>query len=149
MRMKGNEMKKDWGTGIPVYNKDDELTRGELFEMAVNLVIDEEVNAKGYELVATSYEEESIPNIVFRKEAEGRLMMIDVEAAVSPNYVGMDNQLHGIMLDQAKKFDARAYFASVSFGSRDKDRFNASLLLRGDDYNIRYEGLQKIIRPVF
>lgn len=144
-----SSVRKDWGSGIPVYQAEDILPEEELFAMAVDFVVRQEVTDKGYELVASSAKREHIPNIVFRKEKDGRLQLIDVEEAVSPHYVEMDTQLMGIMLDQAKKFDARAYFASVSFGSKDKERFEKGLALRGDSFNIRYEGLKKIIRPIF
>lgn len=143
------DQQRDWGKGIPVYQPEDVLPEDELFAMAVEFVIRQEVTDKGYELVASSANREHIPNIVFRKEKEGRLQLIDVEAAISPHYVEMDTQLMGIMLDQAKKFDARAWFASVAFGSKDRERFEKGLALRGDSFRIRYEGLKKIIRPIF
>ena len=138
------EEKNVWPEGIPQYTDQDLLSEEELFDMAMKVVLEQDVNAPGYELVAASYDPKSIPNIVFRKN--GRLQMIDVEAGIAPSVPALDDQLYGIMLGQAQQFDARAYFAAVSIGSKDHARFEKSLALRGDDFYVRYEGLRKIIR---
>lgn len=138
---------KNWGEGIPVYGRKDVLSEEDLLSMAIDLVAEQEITEKGYELTASSYNPDSIPNLVFRKEKDGKYQFIAVKAAVSPNVPDLDPQLHGIMLAQAAKFDARAWFAAVSFGSEDRERFEKGLALKGDHFRIRYSGLQKILPP--
>ena len=120
------EEKNVWPEGIPQYTDQDLISEEELFDMAMKVVLEQEVNAPGYELVAASYD--------------------PVEAGIAPSVPALDDQLYGIMLGQAQQFDARAYFAAVSIGSKDHARFEKSLALRGDDFYVRYEGLRKIIR---
>ena len=112
------EEKNVWPEGIPQYTDQDLISEEELFDMAMKVVLEQEVNAPGYELVAASYDPKSIPNIVFRKN--GRLQMIDVEAGIAPSVPALDDQLYGIMLGQAQQFDARAYLA-MTFMSATRD----------------------------
>ena len=96
----------------------------------------------GYEVLSATNYLDKLPNMALKKD--NQIYFILVEGAIAPNQPALDPQRKAVLLQQALKFDAICYYASVAFGSHDEDRFNASLALKGDEYYSNYIGLQLV-----
>lgn len=134
--------RRDWGDGIPNYTKSDLMTEEELIAFALEVVAEYELTEDGYELLDCTSSPNVFPNIVLKKN--GKLIFITVKVAIAPDRAMLSNFWKNIYGKKAKEYGARCYFAPVGFGSRDADRFNASLALRGDSYLINYVGMEEL-----
>ena len=132
----------DWGKGIPEFKESDLVTEEELLLYAMQVVEDVELKKNGYEIVAAKTELDKAPNFVAKKD--GRLYFIVVKGDIAPYVPDMTIQEKMNLLEHAKAFNAECYFAPVSFGADDEERFRKGLLLRGDALYSRYKGLEKI-----
>lgn len=135
-------MKGKWGKGIPAYQEEDLMTKQDLFDFAQEVVWENEVESKGYEVLAANNYLDKLPHMVLKKD--NQIYFILVEAAIAPDQPALDPRRKANLLNQARKFDAICYYASVGFGSLDEVRFKASLALKGDGYYANYIGLQLV-----
>ena len=136
-------MKKDWGIGIPEFQKSDLMTEHEKLNFAREIVFNYEINPNGYEVVTASEELIKIPNYVLKKD--GFTIFVVVEAAIAPDMPKLTPDKKSLLLSQAKNFNVICYYAPVGFGSVDPERFEASLALRGDRFYANYCGLERVV----
>ena len=132
--------KRDWGKGIPNYKQEDLMSKEEIYDFALEAVCNYE--SKQHKIISVSPNLNSIPSIVM--EIEGKLSFVLVEADIVPNIPTLDSRKKMLFINHSKNFDANIYYASVSFGSKDAERFEKSIALKGDGYYCRYLGLEKI-----
>jgi len=135
--------KKNWGSGIPKYNKNDLMTPEELYDFALDIVAQFEIKAHNcYKPIDCNPSKDSFPSMVV--EAKGKLIFILVEADVAPKMPKLSNERKEAFLKHCKKHNAEAFYAAVGFGACDEERFNKSLALRGDAYYANYIGLEPL-----
>ena len=132
---------KKWGEGIPEYTPKDLVSKEELMAMAMNRV-GEEIREKGYEIIGLKNEPNAVPNYIV-KDGDNTIFIV-VRVGVIPLIPKLPVHIGKAILNHAEKFGADCCFASVAFGSRDDERFSAGLLLRGDDYLCKYDGMKKL-----
>ena len=136
-----NDTQKDWGKGIPPYEDTDLMTDAELYDFALDVVAGYE-SEHGAKLIDASPQRQSYPSIIC--QIDGELSFILVEASVAPKNPVLSENRKNILLNHARKFNAKCYYAPVCFGACDADRFNKSLALKGDAFYVNYEGLEEI-----
>ena len=137
-----NKIKKDWGKGIPSYNKDDIMTDDEIYDFALDFFTAHEVIKHKYEPIKAIENKHDIPSMILR--IDGKLSFILIECMVAPRFPHITRASKHNLLYQSKKFNATSYYAPIGIGSYDKERFDSSLALKGDKYNFWYKGLEKI-----
>ncbi|MHB1154978.1 MAG: hypothetical protein ACYC00_21960 [Eubacteriales bacterium] len=134
---------KNWGKGIPKYQSSDLMTESELQNFAMQIVKEYEIDKNHYEILATTDELNKVPNFVIK--ISNTICFVVVKADIAPNMPILTNDEKVNILNHAKQFNAKCYFASVGIGSCDADRFNASIALRGDGFYSNYRGLEEIV----
>ena len=139
-------MPKNWGKGIPKYEKNDLMTDTELFDFAMQIIRDYELHQNGYEIIDEYISQSLSPNFIAMKN--GKKYYITVKADIAPNIPKLTLKEKMDVQAIARRADAIACFASVSIGSSDMDRFNASLALCGDGFYTRYTGLEYLDEPM-
>jgi hypothetical protein len=132
--------KKEWEKGIPLYHESDLMTELELLHFAMKIVMDFEIKPNSYEIISTNNKIGTYPNFVLKKD--NLLYFIVVGVAIAPKMPILDKVIRSNLLKHAKSFNAISYYAPVSFGSSDAERFEASLALRGDGFYANYKGLE-------
>ncbi len=131
-----------WPAGIPKYKESDLLQGQELLNFAMNIVKQNELDPNGYKIVAATEQLDKIPNFVCEKD--GETIFIVVKAAIAPEEARMSVEQKKHILEHARQFGAKCFFAPVGIGSHDPERFAASLALKNDGYLIKYTGLEEI-----
>ena len=132
-------IKKRYGAGIPEYLEDDLLTRDEIFDFGINVVI-EELEKDGFVIEDVINNFRAYPNIFATKNKQ--TYFIYVISTIALEEVTIDKKVLDDIKNDAK--DAIPMIARVSFASVDEERFNNKLALIGDAYHCKYEGLTKI-----
>ena len=136
---------KDWGKGIPDYSKEDLMTDEEIQELAIQTVLQKEyLLQQGCKIISTcplSDEIPSIPSIIAEKN--GCFHFIYIETSMKKPTLRRDiveNDIRSIGI----KFNAECWWASVDIRSNDPERAEACLALKGDRFNCKYAGLDRI-----
>lgn len=138
-----NCKKRNWGSGIPEYSKSDLMTSEELYDFALDIVVQFEIKAHDcYKLLDCNPSKDSFPSIV--AEAKGKLIFILVEADVAPKMPKLTSERKEAFIKHCKKFNALAFYAPVGFGACDSERFDKSLALKGDAYYANYISLEPL-----
>jgi len=135
-------MKKDWGNGIPEYKQEDIMTKEEIHNFAMETVYKHEIESKKYKVLMAKDIADYFPNFVVEKD--NVKLFILVMADVAPNIPQVPQEKKDLFIKYAEKYGGKAMFAPVSFGACDRERFNLSLMLRGDAFYTRYCGLEEI-----
>ncbi len=130
--------KRDWGTGIPKYTSEDIITKDELFDFGMK-VAEEEIEKEGYSIIQTVHNYRFIVSIVATKNEKKYYFY--VKTTVLPEASQMDSDEEKHLKEVCKEEKALPLFIPVEFGSTDKERFDASLLLAGDEFYYRYTGI--------
>ncbi|MBE5849089.1 MAG: zinc ribbon domain-containing protein [Lachnospiraceae bacterium] len=131
-----------WGEGIPEYTASDCMNEQDIFEFAAEIIF-KEVIKNNLEIVSSTSKMNEIPTFVVKENDQ--LIFILVEADVAPNIPQISKERREQYIIHAKKFNAKALYASVGIGSADPDRFNAGLALRDDKYYVRFNGFENIL----
>ncbi len=135
-------MMKDWGRGIPEYKQEDMMTKEEIHNFAMEIVYKCEIESKACKILMVKDIVDYFPNFVVEKD--NVKLFILVIADVAPNIPQIPQEKKDSFIKYARRYEGKAMFASVSFGACDEERFNRSLMLRGDAFYTRYCGLQEI-----
>ena len=131
-----------WKEGIPKYDKSDIMTESELLDFAMHIVNDYEICENGYQLIAANNQVDAVPNFVAKKGND--LCFIIVRASIAPIMPKLTDLEKKQYVYHASKFNAKCYFAPVSFGSTDPERFTARLALRDDGFYTNYVGMEEL-----
>ncbi len=132
-----------WPAGIPKYKESDLLQGQELLKFAMYMVKMNELDPEGYSVLVSTDDLNQTPNFVCEKD--GERVFIVVKAAIAPDMPHMSVEEKKFLLQHAENCGiTKCYFAAVGIGSRDPQRFEASLALKNDKYLINYTGLEKI-----
>ncbi len=134
---------RNWGEGLPSYNKNDLMTEGEIQNFALNTLLhnDKDITDK-FSLVSVCGCPSAMPSIILK--AENKFAFIYVKGFVSLTEPVLSEQEKSELINLGEKYNAETYFATVGFLSTDPERFEAELALRGDGFYCKYEGLQRI-----
>ena len=120
-----------WGPGIPGFLPTDVMTEDEIREYGVRIAMTHCRN-DGYEIINAQAAENVWPNIVAKKD--GKLWFIAVATKVAPEYGALEQDEKDNLIEHAGRFGAQAAVLSVSFGSKDPERFSESIALHDDDF---------------
>jgi len=120
-----------WGPGVPGFLPTDVMTEDEIREYGVHIALTHCRN-NDYEIINAQAAENVWPNIVAKKD--DRLWFIAVATKVAPEHGSLEQDEKDNLVEHADKFGAVAAVLSVSFGSRDPERFSESLALHDDDF---------------
>lgn len=131
-----------WGEGIPEYTSSDLMDKQEIFEFAAK-VIWKEIIKNDFEIVSSTSKMNETPTFVVK--VNDKLIFILVEADIAPNIPELSKERRELYIRHAKKFNAKALYASVGIGSADPERFNAGLALKNDKYYVRFNGFENIL----
>lgn len=132
---------KDWGKGVPEYESNQLMNSEMLLDFGIQVVHDYLIK-DGYSILHGANRLDSNPNIIAIKD--NNLVFITVDSAVAPKCPSLDLNRKSIVLEIARRYHANAYYAPVSFGSTDSERYARSIALQGDSYYANYKGLVKI-----
>ena len=135
-------MKYNWGKGIPKYNESDIMTDKELLDFAMQIIKEFEFIKNGWDIVSENNNINDYPNFVVTKD--GLTYFILVRAAIAPEMPVLSDDERNIMIEYSNSNNGIPLFAPVGFGSRDPERFDKSLALRGDGFYSNYVGLEEI-----
>ena len=135
--------KREWGIGIPDYTEDDLMTKGELLNFAMQLIIDRELKENGYTVVSATDNTNAIANIVARKDEDYYLIAVTGYCDYEEPEIDLERRLK--LQSLGDTFNASCYYAPVGFRScTDLLRFNQCLALKGDGFYSKYEGLKEV-----
>ncbi len=136
-------MKIEWGSGIPNYSKNDLMSKREILDFAIFVVLECEVLKGEYTCVSYSNSLTMFPNIILEKN--GQKYAIWVKASIAPKMEKLTEHEIIQMKDFTRRFnDIIPLFASVGIGAADPERFDNSIALIGDAYYINYTGLENV-----
>ncbi len=134
-----------WGGGMVEYQRNDCLTEQEIHDFGMESILPY-LEKEGYHILDALGRMSAIPNIFATKD--GRRVGIYCQTAVAPiqPQISQEDKERLLYYPQhsTKPDIPLVYYASVSIGSCDEERFKHSIALVTDDYYINYEGLQKI-----
>ena len=130
--------KRDWGIGLPDYSKADLAVIEELMDLAMEAVASAAAD-NGFEPVDSCSSPVYMPNYILRKD--GELYFVLVEVAIAPSVPSLREEKKRALLECAAKHGAHSLYAPVAIGSRDQARFEAGLVLAGDDFLLNLMGL--------
>lgn len=134
---------RNWGEGIPSYNKNDLMTQGEIQNFALHTVLDNDKEiADKFDIVSVCDYPNAMPSIVLRSATNFAFLYVKGYSALTEP--ALSEQEYNELLALGKKYNAETYFATVGFFSTDPARFEAELALRGDGFYCKYEGLQEV-----
>ena len=120
-----------WGPGIPGFMPTDVMTEDEIREYGVRIAMTHCRN-NGFEIINAQAAENVWPNIVAQKD--GKLWFIAVATKVAPEYGALEQDEKDNLVEHAGKFGAQAAVLSVSFGSKEPERFSESIALHDDEF---------------
>jgi hypothetical protein len=132
-------VKRKYAPGIPEYTDDDLLTRDEIFDFGINVIIDE-LEKDGFHVEDVVNNFRAYPNIFATKNKQ--TYFIYVISTIALEEIKIDKKILDDIKNDAK--EAIPMIARVSFASVDEERFNHKLALVGDNFHCKYEGLEKI-----
>lgn len=134
---------RNWGEGIPSYNKNDLMTQGEIQNFALHSVLENDKNiAENFSFISACDYPSAMPSIILRSENKFAFVYIKGYASLTEPVLNVQEKNELIALGE--KYNAETYFATVGFLSTDPARLEAELTLRGDGFYCKYEGLQKV-----
>ena len=125
---------RDWGSGIPNFNKDDIMVEEELLDFGIDIILEHYLSKQSCQLIEENRGVNGFPNIVYQKN--NQLYMMKVFAGVLPNRPTCTKEQKEFYISHCNKFNAKCVIASVSIGSSDEERKKAGLALVGDGYNM-------------
>ena len=134
---------RNWGEGIPSYNKNDLMTQGEIQNFALHTVLDNDKNiTDNFDIVSVCDYPNAMPSIILQSQNAFAFVYVKGYSALTEPVLSEQEKNELLLL--GKKYNAETYFTTVGFLSTDPVRFEAELALRGDGFYCKYEGLQKV-----
>ena len=128
-----------WGPGIPGFMPTDVMTEDEIREYGVRIAL-AWCHGNEYEVINAQAAENVWPNIVAKKD--GKLWFIAVATKVAPEHGKLEQDEKEYLVGHANEFNAKAAVLSVSFGSKDPERFSESIALHDDDFLVSTSPLE-------
>lgn len=122
---------------IPNYKETDIMRDEELWSFACETMLDHYIKKEWYEILFASNFLNAFPNFVLKKE--WKTILVIVRWCGAPNTPIIEKIEKDYFIQRAKLVWFDIYFAPMTFGSVDPDRFNKWLLLRWDQYHINFE----------
>ena len=137
-------LQKDWGIGIPPYRKEDVMSKVDVYHFGLQILLEHFIKPEGYQILDINQSNESIPSVVVK--IKSRLTFIFLEADVHPQYPELaDSELRRAKYVEAgSRFGADCLYASITIGAKDDTRMKAGLALKGDQYQVYFEGFKEI-----
>lgn len=132
-------MKRNYGKGVPEYKEEDLLTKDEIFDFGINVVI-EELEKDGFHIEDVVNNYRAYPNIFATKDKQEYFIYVVSSIALDEEII--DKKILDDIKNDAK--NAIPMVARVTFAAADEERFNRKLALIGDAFHWKYEGLKKI-----
>lgn len=134
---------RNWGEGIPSYNKNDLMTASEIQNFSLHTVLDNDKDIKNnFTLVSVCDYPSAMPSLILK--SENGFAFVYIKGYTSLTEPTLTNEERETLSSLGNKYNAQCYFATVGFLSTDPERFNAGLALRGDGFYCKYEGLKQI-----
>ena len=130
---------RGWERGIPYFDPYDILTEDDIRSFGVDTMVSV-LKDTGFEVINFQAVKNIWPNIVAKKD--NFLWFIAVATGVAPEYGALEEDEKENLIAHAAKFNAIAAIAYVSIGSTDPERFDASLLLRQDNYQFNFKPME-------
>lgn len=138
-KLRGNDF---WGEGIPDYEKEDLMSKREILDFSIDIVLQFGTEKDGYEVISVDNKINANPNIVLKKE--GKLYYVLVRGDDVHHQPTINENEKNILIENSIKANAIPLFASVGIGSTDPLRFEAKLLLRNDGFYANFTGYEEI-----
>lgn len=140
--MSDTRTEEKWGPGIPKYTDDDVMDRQQLLDFAMDLVMEKEIRPGGYEVTM----ENRVPgkiSYIFKKDGRHTLLLVK-PFLYDGEMIGLST-LEKKNLDRvAGLFKGRACYIRVGIRPKDPERAEAGLLLKDDEWEIVYSGMQDV-----
>lgn len=127
-----------WADGIPAkINDEDRLELDELKKMAIDFLIKQVLQPRGY-VLEKGFPRIGYPNIICKKD--DTVFAIITCGSIFPNAALMADKLRIEFVKQSEKANITPLYAAVAFASIDKDRASASIGLKGDLFKAYFPG---------
>lgn len=133
---------KDWGEGIPEYNNNQLMNNEMILDFGIQAVGQYLIKEK-YTILHLANKLDSIINVICLKD--NKIVFIIVESAIAPIMPNLTEGKKQEALELAFHYGADLFYAPVSFGSTDGERFNQSIALQGDSYYAKFVELEKVV----
>ena len=141
MMNENHEIESIWADGIPQrINKDDVLTNEQLNEMAVDFTCKYLIR-NGFKL-NLNFPRKEAPQIFCKKD--GKIYGIFVLGTPYPNGIWINSNVREQIYKDSLEHKFIPLFSNVLYGSKDKERLKAGLLLKGDVFNVTFYALRRI-----
>lgn len=138
-KLRGNEF---WGEGIPEYEKEDLMSKREILDFSIEIVLQFGTEKEEYNVVSIDNKITSNPNIILEKG--GKIYYVLVRGDDVHSQPTITQSEKNLLIENSKKNDAIPLFASVGIGSVDPERFEAKLLLRNDEFYANFVGYEEL-----
>lgn len=139
----GGTPQRNWGTGIPKYSKDDLMTDGEIQNLAMHAVIDNDrALQQNYNLVSGCDYPGAMPSLIF--ENDRAFVFVYIKGYATMDAPMLTDSEKNALLQISDKFNATSYCTPVGFISTDPARLEACLALKGDGFYCKYQGLREV-----
>lgn len=138
-KLRGNDF---WGEGIPDYEKEDLMSKREILDFSIDIVLQFGTEKDGYEIISVDNKINANPNIILKKE--GKLYYVLVRGDDVHQQPTISENEKNILIENSIKAKAIPLFASVGIGSTDPLRFETKLLLRNDSFYANFTGYEEI-----
>lgn len=138
-RLKGNDF---WGEGIPDYENEDLMSKKEILDFSIDIVLQFGTDNDGYKVVSVDNKIKANPNIILEKEGKIYYVLVRGDDVHSQPSITEDEK--NLLIETSKRDNAIPLFASVGIGSTDPKRFDSKLLLRNDGFYANFEGYEEI-----
>lgn len=142
--MQNNEIKESiWADGVP-QNVDEKfkVTTTELLAMGINYIVDHFAIPNGFKIEAVKPQLGVFPNVVLKRN--DIVYSIVVVPFVYPQYSYIKDEIRLKMVEFVKSYNGIPLFAPIGFKSTDKERALASMMLKGDTYDVLFRGFIKL-----
>ena len=141
MMNENHEIESIWADGVPPrLNKEDVLTNDQLNEMAVDFTCKYLIR-NGFK-INLNFPRKEAPQIFCKKD--GKVYGIFVLGSPYPNGIWINPNVREKIYADSVEHKFIPLFSNVLYGSKDKERLKAGLLLKGDVFNITFYALRKI-----
>ena len=137
-------MNTKWKDGIPVYLEGDVLSSSDIYRMAVDYVADYEGANQKLFCFSKDYDKRTGVSITGRIGYD--VVYIMVRSSLAPDHLEMTEFERNVLIAKSFIYGQSCYYASVTIGSKDDKRREASLALKDDDYYITYKGMEYVPR---
>ncbi len=136
-----HEVESIWADGIPPkLNQNDIYKSDELNDLGIDFTAKYLIR-NGFKL-NLNFPRKEAPQIFCKKD--GKLYAIFIVATPFPKAIWLTNDIREKIYADSLKNGFIPLFSNVLYASKDKERAKAGLLLKGDLFNVTFQGLRKI-----